>query len=788
MMVLYTMNLKHKLLLVVLGLSLLAAVTASVLISSVSLRAGQALLSEQADLRIELISEAQQRRLQDYLQNLQQQVVGFTRNAQVRQSTANMISAFNGYQLNAVVNALADEEEEVRAALRDYWDSGFGSALTMQMPGADFDASSLVASRSWPHSVLKYYYLVDSPGDWDEKLSLTNVEDRTRYSIAHRSLHPLVRELMTYYNFADAYIISPAGDVFYSARKLPEFAASVEDPWLQGTGLQTAYEQALELGPEDSPILTPFSAYAPALGEFTAFMAMPMYDLSDGEAELYGVFVARVSSAQLHATLSNQGARAELGLGETGDSYLVDPTGLLITGKREFERDPEGFMAQLPDLSDDQAEAMRVSESAAGRVRLSSSGIEQALAGQGGVGRYINPLDRQVLGSFQPLAVGGADWVLLTELEAGEALIAGQDLRNQILTSAALVTLAILVLAGLAALWLARSLSRPVSRLQQSITDIQTQHDLTRRTPVTGRDEIGQISLALNGLLDSIAASVSVIRASSATVDEAAHSLSAGSDQTLAMLREEGARNQNVRRMIERLVNSADRVHEKAQVAVDLTGEADRTISDSSTTIQQVIGGVQSMATGVQKTTQTVESLASEFEQIQQVLDVITQIADQTNLLALNAAIEAARAGEHGRGFSVVADEVRQLAQRSTDATGEIHAIVEGLGQRATEAQAEMQTTFGRSNELTSVAETAQQALDSISASLHVIVDASQDIVQGSDDQRQVTTDLAEQMAASFSAASQLEAKAQANAEDCQRLQQVATELKDGAGQWQVED
>ncbi|WP_151703453.1 methyl-accepting chemotaxis protein [Nitrincola alkalilacustris] len=783
------MSIQKKLLLIILSLSLMAAIAASVFISSASLRAGENLLSEQADLRLELISNTQAQRLENYLSMLQQQVAGYASNVQARRGIAALGSAYRGYRLNAVVRSREDTLAE-EAEMIEYLEQGFVSALRRSAPNLSFDSGTYVRNLSKPDLILQYYYWVDSAGDWTEKDMVDEADDRSRYSLGHREFNQELRELAAYYNYADIYYINPGGDIVYSLRKLPDFSLNVEHEILNNSGLAQAFRQALNLTAADAPAFANFDEYIPALGEPSAFFAMPVFDQTaeSTSPELSGVFAVRISTEQIESTLSNNGDRTAQGLGKTGDTYLLNRDGFLLSSKREFDEEPAQFFAELGTLDEITRNRITLRGSPSGLVRLDSEGIQRARAGEQGIAAYINPLGSEVIGSFRPLRFAGTEWLLLTETDANEALSAVGMLRKEVISYGIGITLAVLVLAFFAALYVARSLSKPISILRGSITDIQAARDLTQKSPLKGKDEFGQISAALNRLLDDIAESVKLTRQAAETVSGASSDLSQGSEQTLALLNQQNQRNQTAEGLVKGMVDSARTVSEQAHTTSDLTRAASENIDGSTQTIEEVIREVHKMAKGVSDAAVTITNLAKDFEQIRHVLEVISQIAEQTNLLALNAAIEAARAGDHGRGFAVVADEVRGLAQRSHDATEEIQSIINKLLSNTEQAQSMMTTEQQRSEQLQTTAETAQTALHTIGDSLQAIVSANQDILTISDEQNNMTHELAEVLEASFESSRASQEQASENAHSSERLKQVAAELEQNATRWKVTD
>lgn len=226
--------------------------------------------------------------------------------------------------------------------------------------------------------------------------------------------------------------------------------------------------------------------------------------------------------------------------------------------------------------------------------------------------------------------------------------------------------------------FIARIITRP---LQQGVEFAQAiaSGDLSRRLELRSKDEIGSLARALDDMAGNLREVISKISAASDTVSSAAIQLSATSTQMATGTEEVAAQVGTVATAGEEMAATSMEIAQNCSMAA----ESSRLAKDSAVTgagiVQETIALMNQIAERVKDSAQTVESLGSRSDQIGAIIGTIEDIADQTNLLALNAAIEAARAGEQGRGFAVVADEVRALAERTTKATKEIGQMIKAI-------------------------------------------------------------------------------------------------------------
>ncbi len=302
-------------------------------------------------------------------------------------------------------------------------------------------------------------------------------------------------------------------------------------------------------------------------------------------------------------------------------------------------------------------------------------------------------------------------------------------------------TLLALLLGVLAAVVITRQITRPLAETLAVVQRI-ADGDLTQNLNVTRRDELGVLQQGIQRMGTTLRDLIGHIRDGVTQIASAAEELSAVTEQTSAGVNSQKIETDQVATAMHEMSATVQEVARNAEDASQAASLADQEAREGDRVVGEAIAQIERLAEEVARSTEAMHVLQQESDKIGSVMDVIKAVADQTNLLALNAAIEAARAGEAGRGFAVVADEVRSLAQRTQQSTEEIAGLVAGLqsgSQRVATVMSNSRTLTDSSVLLTRKAGTA---LESITATVSNIQSMNQQIAAAAEEQSAVAEEI----------------------------------------------
>ena len=338
---------------------------------------------------------------------------------------------------------------------------------------------------------------------------------------------------------------------------------------------------------------------------------------------------------------------------------------------------------------------------------------------------------------------------------------------------------ALFVFAIVVSLVTERGMVQRIEALRETIARMYMDGDLTRRAPVAGSDEIAATAREFNRLIESFQTiigkvffnSVEVGRASQQLIDEANRVAAGSGQQHDAALATASAMSQLTENM-NQVSHNATETASISEASSELSGQGMQIVNDASSEMEKI-------AASVTQSAQVVYVLGERSKAISGIVQTIREIADQTNLLALNAAIEAARAGEQGRGFAVVADEVRKLAERTSLATGEISQMIGAIQGETQSAIVSIEAGNGQARHGADLARQAAASLERINGGARETMEKVDAIASAVAQQSSAGSDIAAHVRSIMEMAENNSAAARKTLDEASQLDYLATNLKE---------
>jgi len=363
------------------------------------------------------------------------------------------------------------------------------------------------------------------------------------------------------------------------------------------------------------------------------------------------------------------------------------------------------------------------------------------------------------------------------QLSADLAKMAERDEKNAF-SLLITVTVITIVFSLLLAHFLTANISRGINYAVEVTERIST-GDLTQTIDLNSGGEIGQQLYALKVMQDHLRSMIGEMGQSSTELSSSSEELAVVSEQTTKNLCLQQTEVEQVATAMNEMAATINEVAKNAAASSQAAQNANKEASEGGRVVEETIESIEKLASGVENAGAVIQALATDSENIGSVLDVIKGVAEQTNLLALNAAIEAARAGEQGRGFAVVADEVRTLAQRTQQSTHEIEQMIEKLQSGTQNAVSVMIDSQDLARHSVNEAARAGASLEIITAAVGSISDMNIQIASAAEEQSCVAEEMNNNITSVNSISEQNATAATQTTSSSEELSRMAAHLQD---------
>ena len=772
-------SVRQKMLLGTAALALIPIILATVFLGRAATNAGRATIEQQTRDNLTATREVKKEQILDYFKVAKTQI-------EVLATAPDVVRAMR--ELSLAYPKVKDQVKFNRGLLESYYSGDFNEEYAKRNAGKKADMAAFMAKQGADTVALQSIYIGSNANKLGEKFKLDNSADGSDYSKFHAQFHPyLPTSTIQKFGYYDFFLVDAVtGNVVYTYFKELDFASNLNDgPWAK-SALGDAFRAGLA-AKQGEVTLTDFAPYIPSYNDEASFIATPIFD----GGQRIGVLIFQLPLDQVNVVMTYDKRWKESGLGESGETYLLGSDFKSRTISRFFIEDKPGYFKALAGagVGADVVGLITSKNTNVGLQVVNTPGAKEAIAGKTGFQIYPDYRNIPVLGAYAPIEVLGLKWGILSEIDEDEAFAPIAKLNRTILYWALGIAAAVLAGAALLGRSLVRTVTSPLGALGGTVK-LLAEGDYAARSPIKTQDEFGQFSSAFNNLLDDRVASLAEAETTNkrneaailrlmnelgdvadgdltarATVNEDITGAVADSinytvgelsgvvnriNQTASQVAEATQRTQSISRdllsanerqskqisdttkSVLEVASAIGQVSENAAQTVSVARQSVDAAEEGGKAVLNSIAGMNEIRDQIQDTSKRIKRLGESSQEIGEIVELIADITDQTNILALNAAIQAASAGEAGRGFSVVAEEVQRLAERSGDATKRISALVRTIQGDTQEAIAAMERSTEGVVQGTKVSDIAGQALREIQRRSREVADLIDSVASSS--------------------------------------------------------
>lgn len=732
------MRIKTKLVLGGILLASVPVVVATLIISYQSITNSHAALQDNALLKLAAVGETTAENIESYFSTIVGQIISFSHDRMIMDAMEEFKRDFSSFGTNIASEIPLPEQKR---SLQNYYQNEFGAEFRKRNNARAADVDGLISQLSDNAVALQYAYISNNRHNLGEKDALMMSDDSSPYSTTHKKYHEHIRKYLEVFEYYDIFLVDhETGDIVYSVYKELDFSTSLKRGPYDASGLAKAFSRANQLTRADQFVIEDFAPYVPSYNAPAAFIASPIF--RDGEK--IGILIFQMPIDRINSVMTHGERWKEVGLGDTGETYLVGSDMKLRSANRLQLEDSEAYLAAMEKLADQQTwTELRSKGSGVGIQLVDTASVRAAINGESAVLAATNIFGEEAFSAYRPLKIANLEWVIVSEITQAEALEAAKALQREMLIGSIIVMCFAIAGGALGGLLVAQYIAAPISRTVMMLRSIsEGGGDITQRMDEARRDEMGDLGRYFNLFAENIRQLISRLMEAAQKVEGASERLKTIAGETSTAIDVQHHQTEQIASAITEMTATIEEVARNTQEASSVALNTHETAAEGLRLIDENAMAIRTLSEEVRSTSVVVEKLAQESNSIGDMLASIEGIAGQTNLLALNAAIEAARAGESGRGFAVVADEVRSLAQKTQGSTRQIKDIIQRLQNGAAQVSDAMERSLESSNYCVQKSDTVKAAFDSIAQQIAHLNNVNMQIASAAEEQNAASNEI----------------------------------------------